>query len=286
MIQILEVWLIRLRLIRNVDREVQSWLMSHHRATHKNGEVMDVDEVGFNVYSPTYEDGVLLYIFSLIGTTNRKLVDIGAGPIRASSTTNLIINHGFTGLLIDADKKNVRNLRSYYSVHPETTLFPPKCACAFVTMENVNDLIERNGVLGEIDLLGIDIDGVDYWIWKAIHVIRPRVVLVEYQDNLGPNRSWTVPYRPDFNLRDYPQNRQYNNYCGASLTAFVRLGRERGYRLVGCNRGGWNAFFVRDDLGSECLPEVSSEDCFRHDWNQFSMEQRFPPVAEMDWQEV
>jgi len=39
-----------------------------------------------------------------------------------------------------------------------------------------------------------------------------------------------------------------SNYHGASLEAVVRLGRAKGYRIVGCCLAGSNAFFARDDL--------------------------------------
>ena len=144
----------------------------------------------------------------------------------------------------------------------------------------------ENKFVGEVDLLCIDIDGVDYWIWKAIEVIQPRLVVVEYQDTLGPDRSWTVSYEEDFNVHDYAINKQHYNYCGASLRAFVRLGKQKGYQLVGCNKGGCNAFFVKIGLADKCLPEVTIESCFKYEWNQLGMEKRFPLVKDMEWVEV
>lgn len=249
-------------------------------------QCLDFDQVGFNVYSSTYEDGILLYIFSLVGMTNRRCVDIGAGPISGSNVANLIVNHGFTGLLMDGNPESMEVAKQYYLDHPETRLFPPKTVTTIITAENVNTVLRENGLTGEIDLLCLDIDGVDYWVWKSIDVVHPRIVLVEYQDILGPDRSWTVPYRPDFNLHDYPVNKQANNYCGASLRAFVGLAKCKGYRLVGSSRCGWNAFFVRNGIDNMYLPEVSVESCFKHEWNIYGMEKRFPLVKDMEWQEV
>ena len=65
--------------------------------------------------------------------------------------------------------------------------------------ENVNEL--RQSRTGRLDrpVLRIDLDGVDYWIWKALDVVTPRVVVVEYQCVSGvPERSVTVPYDPQF----------------------------------------------------------------------------------------
>jgi hypothetical protein len=76
-----------------------------------------------------------------------------------------------------------------------------------ITQENVNSILSTGGFRGEIDLLSIDIDGMDYWIWKAIDVVEPHAVVIEYQSILGPERSWTVPYKPDFNYSAYEVNR-------------------------------------------------------------------------------
>jgi hypothetical protein len=270
-----------------VERRTQMLLaLQFHELAGRPGWRPDFEEVGFNQYSTTYEDGILLCIFSVIGTAGRRLVDIGAGRVIGSNSANLIVHHGFTGLLIDGDPAEVESCRRFYTGHPETKVLPPKLVSVMVDAENVNRVLEGNGFTGEVDLLSIDIDGMDYWIWKAIEVIRPRVVLVEYQDILGPERSWTVPYKRDFRVRDCEVNRRDFNYCGASLRAFVGLGRQKGYRLVGCNRGGWNAFFVKAGLGEACLPEVPPEICLRSEWNRMGMENRFPLVKDMPWQEV
>lgn len=247
---------------------------------------LDFELVGFDLYSPTYEDGILLYIFSLAGMTSKKCVDIGAGSIEGSTVANLIVNHGFTGLLIDGSSKDIQRVKEYYANHRETKFSPPLAVSTMVTVENVNTLLKENNFVGEIDLLCLDIDGVDYWILKEIDVVSPRVVVVEYQDILGPDRAWTVPYKSDFNVHDYPANRQANNYCGASLRAFVNLSKRKGYRLVGCNKGGWNAFFVRDGVCDKYLPEITVESCFRYDWNKYGIENRFPLVMDMNWEEV
>lgn len=247
---------------------------------------IDFDEIGFNVYSQTCEDGILLHIFNCIGFTNRRCVDIGASGIENSNVANLIINHAFDGLLIEGNESAVKSAKKQYLSIRHAKLFIPTVVNAYATMENVNGLLVDNGFSGSIDLLSIDIDGIDYWVWKAINAIDPRVVVVEYQDILGPKRSWTVPYTPAFNGSQYEVNRTYMNYGGASLTAFTKLANAKGYRLVGCNRGGWNAFFVNNSAINPILPEVSVKSCFRYPWNRYGMSERFPLVETMPWQEV
>lgn len=270
----------------SLQRQQQIALSLQYRQLARAGERLAFDDVGFNVCSSTGEDGILLYIFSLVGMGRRCCVDIGAAGLEGSNVANLLLHHGFEGLLLDADDQGLQRAEAFYRTHVETRLFPPRCVAARVTAENVDALIEEHGLADELDLLCIDIDGVDYWIWKALTAAQPRAVVVEYQDILGPERSWTVPYRPDFSVGDFEVNATHYNYAGASLTAMVRLGRDKGYRLVGCNRGGYNAFFLRDDVGLESFPAVSVESCFRYSWNRYGMQERFPLVADLEWVEV
>lgn len=131
---------------------------------------------------------------------------------------------------------------------------------AFVTRENIDQLLEENGVTGEIGLLSIDIDGMDYWVWKAIEVVDPAIVVIEYNYRFGSEDAVTVPYRPDFDRREAHHSILY---YGASLEALAELGREKGYALVGVESHGLNAFFVRRDLLPDTLREVTAAEAFR-----------------------
>lgn len=273
------------KMIRPLSRQTQLLLSLQYKdLADSHNKALDLDHVAFDEYSEAGEDGILLYIYSIIGTTSRKFVDIGAGGIAGSNTANLILNHAFTGLLIDGNDKSIKSAREFFEFQQVASGLT--MLSTFVTAENIDGLIVEHGIKGEIDLLCIDIDGIDYWVLKAIESIEPRVLVVEYQDILGPERAWTIPYKRDFDLHSYPVNKDINNYCGASLQAFAKLCSTRGYRLVGCNRTGWNAFFVKMGLGEDILPEVRVESCFKSDWNRFGMERRFPLVKDMEWEEV
>ncbi len=52
-----------------------------------------------------------------------------------------------------------------------------------------------------------------------------------------------------------------NDYW-ASLAAFTKLGRQKGYRLVGVQSLGFNAVFVQDGVGEGLLPAVTPRECF------------------------
>jgi len=240
-----------------------------------------LEDVGFRVYSESDEDGLLLYIFSLIGTLNKVCVDIAFGSPYGANTTNLILNSGWTGLLIDGNRHLVESGRRFFEAHNDTRVYPPKMIHAWVTIENINGLVRDNGVTGDVDLLSLDVDGVDYWIWKSLDVIQPRVVIVEYQDIWGPEKSVTVPYKPDFT---HP-NGSFD-YCGASLNAFVKLSRSKGYRLIGCNRYGFNAFFMRNGIGEDAFPEIMPDQCLRHPKVKEGQQTRLPNAMKYEWIEV
>ena len=245
-----------------------------------------IDQIGFKTFSQSDEDGILLYIFSIIGATNKQCVEICAGDGIECNTANLIINHGWHGLLVDGSATSVRTGMKFYERNANTYVFPPTFVHSWITRDNVNDVILNNGFKGEIDLLSIDLDGVDYWIWKSITSIEPRVVVVEYQDIIGPDRAITVPYDDQFNAYKFPTTRNMPNFCGASLAAFVKLASAKGYRLVGCNRYGFNAFFIKNQLGEEDIPEIDITNCFRHPKVVWGMKERFPTVRDFPWVEV
>jgi len=218
-----------------------------------------VSETGFRVLSQSDEDGILLFLFAVLGTGSKAFVDIGTSSTVESNCANLAFNFGWHGLFLNGNEAALASGRVLYQKHPDTRGFPPIFKSARATRENINEILTDAGMAGEIDLLSIDIGGMDYWIWEAMDCVRPRVVVVKANSKFGGARAITVPYRPDLSIPpDHP------HYHGASLPAFVKLARRKGYRLVGSNRFGFNAFFVRADCGVDLLPEVSADSCRQH----------------------
>ncbi|MDX2098481.1 MAG: hypothetical protein SFW36_11950 [Leptolyngbyaceae cyanobacterium bins.59] len=268
------------------DTIAQLQLQLTYKSLMKLGCLPSPSTVGFKSFSQTDEDGILLFIFSIIGSFNKQSVEICAGNGIECNTANLIINHGWHGLMVDGNQALINEGLEFFMNHPQTHLYPPKLVHTWITQDNVNDIIRKNGFTGEMDLLSIDMDGMDYWIWQAIDCIQPRVVVVEYQDILGPERSLTVPYQDDFNAYDYPTTSGMPNFCGASLPAFVKLAGAKNYRLVSCNRYGHNAFFIKNPLGLPEIPEIDIQECFKHPKTLWGMKERFQTVKDLPWVEV
>ena len=236
-------------------------------------------EVGFREFSEFEEDGILLYLFSLIPPRYRTCLEICAGNGIECNTANLIINHGWWGHLFDGDERNVRLGVDFYRRQRDCFLYPPRFTQAWITAENVDDLIVASGLRGEIDLLSLDIDGMDYWVWKAISVVEPRVVVCEVNNAVPPTQALTVPYNPQFVAED-------GDYRGASLRAMCHLAREKSYRLVGTHRFGFNAFFVKNGIADDLLPEVSPESCATDPFTRLAQETRWPGMSGKPWQSV
>lgn len=284
------------------DKGTQILLCNSYRELAHKGIFLPFHEVEFRNFSQTGEDGILHYIFSLVGTTDRRSVEICAGTGIQCNSANLIIHHGWHSLLVDGSEANVRKGRKFFREHPDTQLRVPKFVRRWVDRESVNAILSEQGFTGEIDLLCLDLDGVDYWIWEALTVASPRVVVVEV-NTTQVGVSVTVPYSPGFKATWIPLtdsdtdeagqaltgpsnfHERYAVYHGASLSAFVKLARVRGYRLIGANNTGFNAFFMRDDVGAEEFPEVSAESCaMRQDPQRLA--RALAKLSQYPWQEV
>src|SRR3989344_4308465 len=219
-----------------VENELKNaWLLNRTPVIKDQKEMLRRKE--FQIYSQTGEDGIIDYIFEKIGTKNKQFIEIGIEDGKQCNTANLSLNFGWRGTAIEGNPDYAEKAKRYYESKPV------KVINAFVTRENINALIKKAEVKKNIDLLSIDIDGNDYWIWEAIKTIEPRVVVIEYNSILGHD-PLTIPYNPKFE-----QFKAHSSgfYYGASLSALNKLANSKGYILVGCTTWGLNAFFVKKE---------------------------------------
>lgn len=277
-----------------VDTGTQLILRLMYRDAVARGDIPSFADVGFSNFSQTEEDGILWFLLSVVGADTRRVIELGAGDGAECNTANLVLNHQFSALLVDGNRSNVENGRSFLATRSVSRLVPPAFVQSWITRENVNDLVSHNGFAGPVDVLSIDIDGNDYWVWQALTVVDPAIVVMEFNPCLTDGPALTVPYAADFTatwieLTDLPpmpggDRRPLVAYQGASLRAMVTLGRTKGYRFVGMNALGFNAFFVRNDLAVDILPEVDVSDCFRGRSTVF--ERGREAVLQYPWVEV
>jgi len=207
---------------------------------------------GYKAYSQWDEDGLIQYLISNCKKINKSFVEIGTGDYTEANTRLLLEKDNWRGMILDSsteymDKVKSSDLYWRYSL---------KAVDVFIDSENVNQLLSENGFEGEIGLLSIDIDGVDYWLWKAINTISPQIVVCEYNGIFGSIAKVTVPYDAKF---DRTKKHFSWLYAGASLSALESLALEKGYTLIGTNSGGNNAFFLRNDVLEKSTVKVSVE---------------------------
>ncbi len=258
---------------------VATWL-----AARRQGIVIPFEQVGFKAFSQFEEDRLLLYLFTTIGTSSKIVVEICAGDGRECMATNLILHHGWTGYLWDGDKSNVRRGRLFFSRHKASFLYPPSFKWEWVTRENINAIIEASGLRGDIDLLSIDVDGNDLWLWDALTQVRPRVVIIESHNPIPSHLSLTVPYDPAFYA--WSNNPRQLDFRGASALALARIGARKGYRLVASHRHGFNLIFLRNDLGAGLFPEIAVPAVHDNPYTKWAQATRWPRLETLPWQEI
>jgi len=218
-------------------------------------EVSGINRYEYSFLSQNGEDGILRYIFSVIGYENRYFVEFGFGAHQCNSL-KLMLHEDFNGLLMDGSKEqcNIFNFACEGIKRKGV-----KALNTFISLKNLETLIMSNNIPAKIDFLCIDVDGNDYWFWEALSCIQPRVVCIEYNSGIGTSHSWSIPYQSDFErFSAHPSG----FFAGTSLKALESLGIKKGYRLIGCDSTGTNAFFLRDDIDAKEIKTLSCEEAF------------------------
>jgi hypothetical protein len=201
----------------------------------------------FKVSSQWGDDGIIQYLIHQVRPSWDTFIEFGVENYRESNTRFLMMNDGWRGLVFDSSPDLMAQLRGeeLYWRYDLTAV------TAFITRENINSLIKDAGFSGPVGLLSIDIDGNDYWVWEAIDVVDPDIVIVEYNSVFGPHRAISVPYDPAF-----VRQKAHPSYLfwGCSLPALCVLAQRKGYVFVGCESNGNNAYFVKASRAGNLVP--------------------------------
>ncbi len=209
----------------------------------------------FRVFSQWGEDGIIQHLVRRVPIARQVFIEFGVENFSEANTRFLLTNNGWAGLIIDGSAENIEFVKR----DPIYWASNLKAEAAFVTADNINAIFARAGIQGDIGLLSIDIDGNDYWVWKAIDSVSPRIVICEYNAHFGPGARVTIPYDPAF-FRDSAHFSKI--YYGASVAALDDLAVRKGYSLVASNKAGNNLFFVRNDVRGT-LPAISPAEAYR-----------------------
>ena len=185
-----------------------------------------------DVTSQNGEDGIIAKVLEVLGEPRGWCVEFGAWDGRyLSNTYNLIANKGFSAVMIEGSARRCRDLQATFKDNPRVQAL--NAFVGFTADDGLDAILSRTPIPVDFDVLSIDIDGNDYHVWNAVTRYQPRVVVIEYNP--------TVPTAVDF---VQPADMSINQ--GASITAQVRLAKQKGYELVSATTH--NCVFVRADL--------------------------------------
>jgi hypothetical protein len=242
--------------LSRVNRGMQLLLNQQNRQRlHQHPTPMPLRELGYRCFSPSDEDGIIQFLLVAIAKPSTyRVVELGAGTGYECLSANLLINHGYHGLLVFDNREHLATAKLFYDTRHETSVTPPRLIFDRLESNIVNLTLSNNGFSGEIDLLSIDINGIDYWVWQELTVAQPRIVALKYHPAWPASQAKTIP-----NIKNFTYSTEKPGYQGASLAAFIKLGTTKGYRFVGANGVQSTAFFVRNDLAEQALPAVPAE---------------------------
>ena len=213
-----------------------------------------LEPFGFKVHSQNDEDGILAEIFQRIGVSAGTFCEIGVqNGLECNSL--YLLHQGWRGVWVEADAEQIPLIEEKFSsllkarrLHVINGYAMPDSINQFV----IEGLSRVDAKVQDLDLLSIDIDGMDIYLLEALES-RPKVICIEYNAKFPP----AVARRPVF---DAQYRWRGTDYMGASLRALNEAAHDKGYVLVGTNITGANAFFVRHDLAEGRFASEASPD--------------------------
>lgn len=203
--------------------------------------MIDVNTHKRQVHSQSGEDGIIEKIFETLEIKNGWYCEFGAGDGNWICNTRKLREEGWKGVLIEGDAESFNNLKTNYGSHPDVSIIESYVSCE--PGESLDDLLSSTDIPSDFDILSIDVDGNDLWIWKSLKKYEPKVVVVEYNPHYNPADSFTIKYDPSHRFNS-------DNYYGATAGAFNKLAEEKGYKLIG-STGGLNLFYCKKELSNQ-----------------------------------
>lgn len=235
-----------------VQSFLQAAILSRLNQANTENILKDIKLAEFKVFSQWKDDGIIQFLVDYLDIDSKTFVEFGVETYIEANTRFLLMNNNWAGLIMDGTESNIESAKE----HEIYWKYNLTAITAFITKENINDLIKQNGFEGDLGLLHIDIDGNEYWVWDAITVVSPVIVIVEYNSVFGADKSWTIPYKANF----YRGDAHYSGlYFGVSVLSLCDLAEKKGYTFIGCNSNGNNAYFVRNDKIKGLQPVNAAE---------------------------
>ena len=216
------------------DRNIFAIGSAHFSEMRQNySKIKYLGEADYKVFSQTGEDGIIDYLLYSLDIKVPQFVEIGVGDYRESNTRYIFEKNLCRGMIIDKNP-NIKN-----KVSKIVKLWKGDLTIIETTVEscNIANILTSNN----LDILVLDVDGIDYWILQALPEKFSRIAVLEYNSIFGPNLEVTTPNLTNFDRKKY----HYSYLCyGVSLKALIKLMNKKKYVFVGTNIACHNAFFV------------------------------------------
>ena len=191
-------------------------------------------------FSQFGEDGIIREILNRINSKNldKWCVEFGASDgILYSNTYNLIKNHNYQAVLIEADKKSFSKLNKNIDTKKVIKLNK------FVKFDGENSLeqiLKKTEIPKNFDLISIDIDGCDYYIMENLKYYNPKIICIEF--------NHTIP-----NEVEFVQEKNFKIKHGSSALSLVNLATSKRYLLAASTLT--NLIFIDNKYKKEVLDD-------------------------------
>jgi len=226
----------------------------------------EINKNEFRKFSQNNEDGIIEYILKKIGLKKVNFIEIGFDFYENNSLN--LFRKCEKGLLIDSDSDKCFMMKAIIFIFfffKNITVINSK-----INKNNVNKLIIEKFGNDEVDILSIDIDGLDLYILQALE-IKPKIIVIEYNFWLGPDKSLSIPYDENFIWKK-------DLYGGASLLAMCKIANKKDYYLIATDSSCVNAFFIHKDYRDsfEILdPRIKFKQPSRYTKKDFDIAKKF-----------
>lgn len=203
--------------------------------------VKNLQEVEYKIFSQTGEDGIIDFLLTKSNILNCKFVEIGVGDYSEANTRYIYEKSFSEGLIVDIES----NLKEKISKNINLWKGLLHIENIEIDSENINNVLEKYNLNGDLDLFSIDIDGIDYWVVENLRPQISKLFVMEYNPTFGHSLEITIPKIKNFNRFKL----HYSGcYYGSSLKAILRLMDRKGYDFLGTNKLNFNAFFALKNI--------------------------------------
>ena len=248
--------------VEPVNQKINIGLLTSHAMSARKHSMKDLWDAEFRVFSQFGEDGIVDLLLDELQISKPRIMEIGAGDFSECNSRFALHKRNCSAYLVDMREDLQRGLQES-EIRWKASV---AVEIAKIDEKNIKDIESRaSKFLKYIDVISLDIDGVDFWIAQHINWNGIKIAIVEYNPVFGAKLAVSVP-KETFSSRF--EHHYSGLVYGASLLAWIEFFASKDMRFVGTNRAGNNAFFVPSSLAGNLpfrLPDISQLDAYV-DW--------------------